>query len=77
MRLRLVSINSMKLIYLWRRARPIEFRLMSADVEWPNDQTILLSVDQVVDGHREIVEVRREVVVEQGMVGRSNNDEYD
>ena len=67
----------MKLIYLWPRARPIEFRLMSADVEWPNDQTILLSVDQVVDGHREMVEVGREVVVELGKVGRSNHDECD
>ena len=50
---------------------------MLADVEWPNDQTILLSVDQVVVGHREMVEVGREVVVELGKVGRYNNDECD
>ena len=50
---------------------------MSADVEWPKDQTILLSLHQVVVGHREMVEVGREVVVELGKVGRSKNDECD
>ena len=32
------------------------------DFVWPNDQTVLLSLDQVVDG-RDMVEVEREGVV--------------
>ena len=34
-------------------------RQISEDFVWPNDQTVLLAVDQVVDGHCEMVEVER------------------
>ena len=34
------------------------------DFVWPDDRTVRLSVDQVVGGHREMVEVERGVVVE-------------
>ena len=35
---------------------------------WPNDQTVLLSVDQVVGGHRQMVEVETEGVVDERKV---------
>ena len=31
---------------------------------WPNDQTVLLSVDLVAGGHHEMVEVEKEGVVD-------------
>ena len=39
------------------------------------NQTVLLSVDQVVGGHREMVEVERRGVEEVEKGGRSDHDE--